>query len=115
MPLGNGLFAVSEAMVNGNPELMLVDPAIPITLSSLTRPVPRWWTRWQSPAILLYTASSQGLTIYNIGTFEAIPLTVVGRGAEQYGGVDRGQLLSALPPTQVIRARPSTPSSGTRR
>ena len=77
--LGNGLFAVSEAEVNGNPELLLVDPSDPNNIVVSYTPVTAYVNEMAVSGNLLYatsSTSSQGLTIFNIGQLETIPVTV---------------------------------------
>ena len=76
LPLGNGIFAVSESTVSGNPELMLVDPSNPNNILVTYTPVPALVNEMAVSGDLLYASSTQGLTIYNIGTFQGIPLSV---------------------------------------
>ena len=76
LPLGNGIFAVSESTVSGNPELMLVDPSNPNNILVTYTPVPARVNEMAVSGDLLYASSTQGLTIYNIGTFQGIPLSV---------------------------------------
>ena len=75
-PLGNGLFAVSEASVDGNSELMVVDPSNPNDIVVSYTPVTALVNEMAVSGNLLYTTSAQGLAIYNIGTVESIPLSV---------------------------------------
>ncbi len=75
-PIGSGLFAVSEADVNGNSELMVVDPSDPSSIVASYIPVTSLVNEMTVSGDLLYTTSAQGLTIYNIGTLESIPVTV---------------------------------------
>ena len=75
MSLGNGLFAVSEADVNGKPVLLLVDPSDPTNPIITATPVPALVGEMAVSGNQLYTASSQGLTIYDIGSMDAIPVT----------------------------------------
>ena len=114
LPLGNGLFAVSEATVNGNPELMLVDPGDPNNILVTYTPVPALVNEMAVSGSLLYTSSTQGLTIYNIGTFQGIPLSVSVE-VPTAGAVDRGRLLQHRRRHRSPRAQPTTRSSGTRR
>ncbi len=75
-PLGNGLFAVSEASIDGNSELMVVDPSNPNNIVVSYTPVTSLVNEMAVSGDLLYTTSAQGLAIYNIGTVESIPLSV---------------------------------------
>ncbi len=77
--LGNGLFAVSEAEVNGNAELVLVNPSDPNNIVASYTPVTAYANEMAVSGNLLYATSStgsQGLTIFNIGQLETIPVTV---------------------------------------
>ena len=77
--LGNGQFAVSEAEVNGNPELVLVDPSDPSNIVVSYTPVTAYVNEMAVAGNFLYatsSTSSQGLTIFNIGQLETIPVTV---------------------------------------
>ncbi len=77
--LGNGLFAVSEAEVNGNPELLLVNPSDPNNIVVTYTPVTAYVNEMAVSGNALYatsSTSSQGLTIFNIGQLETIPVTV---------------------------------------
>ena len=75
-PLGGGLFAVSEASAGGSFELMVVDPSDPSNIAVSYVPVTALVNEMAVSGNLLYTTSSQGLAIYNIGTVESIPLSV---------------------------------------
>ena len=77
--LGNGLFAVSEAEVNGNPELLVVDPSDPSNILVSYTPVTAYVNEMAVSGNTLYatsSTSSQGLTIFNIGQLETIPVAV---------------------------------------
>ncbi len=75
-PLGNGLFAVSEATVNASPDLLVVDPADPSNILVAYIPVTSLVNEMAVSGNLLYTSSAQGLAIYTIGSVVSIPLTV---------------------------------------
>jgi len=77
--LGNGLFAVSEAAVAGNPELVLVDGNDPSNMLVSYTPVTALVNEMAVSGNLLYATSSttsKGLTIFNIGQLESIPVTM---------------------------------------
>ena len=77
--LGNGLFTVSEAEVNGNPELVLANPSDPNNIVVTYTPVSAYVNEMAASGNALYatsSTSSQGLTIFNIGQLETIPVTV---------------------------------------
>ncbi|MGA2259787.1 MAG: Ig-like domain repeat protein, partial [Thermoguttaceae bacterium] len=99
LPLGNGLLAVSEATVHGNPNLVLVDPADPNNILASYTPVPALVNEMAVASNLLYASSQQGLTIYNIGNFNPIPLTI---SVEVPAGVSIVASSYSTPPTQVI-------------
>jgi uncharacterized membrane protein len=76
LALGNGLFALSEAEVNGNPVLLVVDPTDPNNILVTFTPVPTLVNEMAVSGNLLYTTSAQGLGIYNIGQVASVPVTV---------------------------------------
>ena len=69
---------MSEATVNGTPKLVLVrpDPNNPDNILASYTPVTSLVNEMAVSGDLLYATSQQGLTIYNIGSFDEIPLTV---------------------------------------
>ena len=69
------MFAVSEAEDNGKPVLLLVDPSDPANPVITATPVPALVGEMAVSGNRLYTASAQGLTIYDIGSVVAIPVT----------------------------------------
>jgi len=101
LPLGNGQFAVSEAIVNGNPVLLLVDPTDPNKIVVTTDQVPALVNEMAVQNGELYTTSSAGLIIYNIGAIESIPYTASieipnGTGVSVVPGSFN------IPPTQIV-------------
>jgi hypothetical protein len=76
LPPGNGLPAVSEALVNGKPVLLPVDPSNPNNIVVTADLVPALVREMAVSGNLLYTTSSAGLLIYKIGTIESTPITV---------------------------------------
>jgi uncharacterized membrane protein len=76
LALGNGLFAVSEALINGNPVLMMVNPSDPNNIVVVSMPEPAPVDEMAVAGNLLYITSSAGLAIYNIGQIPSIPYTV---------------------------------------
>ena len=102
LPLGNGLFAVSEALVNGTPVLMLVDPSDPNNIVVTYTPVPALVNEMAVSGNVLYATSSEGLTLYNIGQFVTIPVTVSVEVPNNTGvAVVAGSY--STPPTQTIQ------------
>jgi uncharacterized membrane protein len=101
LPLGNGLFAVSEVIVNGNTDLLLVDPSDPNNLVVTADQVPALVNEMAVSGNLLYTTSSAGLLIYNIGTIQSIPFTASVEVPNNTGvAVVAGSF--NIPPTQII-------------
>ena len=111
LTLGEGLLAVSEASVNGTPNLVLVDPANPNNILASYTPVPSLVNEMAVSGSLLYASSQQGLTIYNIGTFNPIPVTI---SVEVPAGVSIVSIPTARRPRRSSPARTTTRSSGTR-
>jgi uncharacterized membrane protein len=99
--LGNGLFAVSEAIVNGQPVLLLIDPSDPDNLIVSFSPMPALQNGIEVVGDKLYTTSSAGLSIFDIGQLESIPLTASvkipnGTGVSVVPGSFN------IPPSQII-------------
>ena len=108
--LGNGLFAVSEAEVNGNPELLLVDPSDPNNIVVSYTPVTAYVNEMAVSGNLLYatsSTSSQGLTIFNIGQLETIPVTVSVEVPNNTGVTIVPNSLSVPVPSTLLRRRSS--------
>ena len=103
---------MSEATVNGTPNLVLVDPANPNNILASYTPVTALVNEMAVSGNLLYTSSQQGLTIYNIGSFAAIPADDFGRGAQRR--LDRGQFVQHPADPNHRRARRTKRSPGTR-
>ena len=102
LPLGNGLFAVSEALVNGDPALILVDPSDPNNIVVTYTPVPALVNEMAVSGNVLYATSSEGLTLYNIGQLVTIPVTVSVEVPNNTGvAVVAGSY--STPPTQIIQ------------
>ena len=92
LPLGNGLFAVSEATVNGNPELMLVDPGDPNNILVTYTAGARAGERdggFRQPALHKQYPGADDLQHRRL---PGHPAERVGRGAHRQP-VDRGRLL----------------------
>jgi uncharacterized membrane protein len=101
LALGNGQFAVSEAIVNSKPVLLLVDSSDPNNLAVTTDPVPALVDEMAVSGSLLYTASDAGLLIYNIGALESTPVTISVEVPNNTGvTVVPGSFNS--PPTQIV-------------
>lgn len=98
LPLGNGLFAISEALVGGNPVLLIVDPTDPANIVVTTKLVPHLVNEMAVSGNLLYTTSSDGLVIYTIGTLVSIPFSASVQ--VPHNSVVAGSY--NFPPTQVI-------------
>ncbi len=75
LSLGNGLFAVSGSLSDGNPVLLLVDPSDPNNIAVSASPVPVLGNEMAASGGVLYATSSQGLTTYLIGSVEATSYT----------------------------------------
>jgi uncharacterized membrane protein/transglutaminase-like putative cysteine protease len=101
LPLGNGLFAVSQASLNGNPVLLLVDPADPDNIVVTSDPVPALVNEMAVSGDLLYTTSSAGLLIYRINAIPSIPITASVQVPNNTGvAVVAGSF--DMPPTKVV-------------
>jgi uncharacterized membrane protein len=104
LPLGNGLFAVSNGAVNGNPELLVVDPSDPNNIVVTYTPVPAVDNEMAASGDLLYATSAQGLTIYQIGQVESVPVTVsvqVPHGSVVSGSLAQSGAFSSTAPQLV--------------
>jgi hypothetical protein len=99
LPLKNGLFAVSQELVNGTVSLLLVDPSNPdnILLSSIPTPHPLGEMNVENN--LLYTPSADGLSVYQI--LDNVPVTV---SVEVPNGTGVATVPGSfnVPPTQII-------------
>ena len=74
--LGNGLFAVSEAIVDGQPVLLLVDPGDPSNLVVTYSRMPTLQNGIEVVGNKLYATSSAGLAIYDIAqSIVSVPVT----------------------------------------
>jgi uncharacterized membrane protein len=99
--LGNGLFAVSDALINGNPVLLIVDPSNPNNIVVAAMPEPAVVNQLAVAGGLLYAPSAAGLAIYSIGNIPSIPLTI----SVQIPNNTSGSIVPGsfpIPPTQII-------------
>jgi uncharacterized repeat protein (TIGR01451 family) len=102
LPLGNGLFAVSEGLINGKPMLLVVDPTDPSNIAVTATPVPSLVNEMAVSNGLLYTTSAAGLGIYQIGSVGGDPVTVSVQVPNNTGvSVVPGSF--NFPPTQIIQ------------
>jgi uncharacterized membrane protein len=101
LPLGNGLFAVSEANINGKSQILLVDPSNPNSLVVTALPTPAPVNEMAVSGDLLYTTSSAGLGIYRIGSVVGEPMTVSVRVPNKTGVAVVPNSFN-VPPTQII-------------
>ncbi len=74
--LGNGQFAVSDTLRNGQPVLLLVDPSDPDNLLVGATPVSSAVHGMTISGTTLYASTAAGLSIYNIGPLVGSPVTV---------------------------------------
>ncbi|MCA1686310.1 MAG: hypothetical protein LC745_10090, partial [Planctomycetia bacterium] len=74
LPLKNGLFAVSQELVNGTTSLLLVDPSNPDNILVSSIPTPHPLSEMNAKNNLLYTPSTDGLSVYQI--LDNAPATV---------------------------------------
>ena len=101
VPLGNGLFAISQTGADGKPQLLVVDPTDTdhIVVTALETPSPI--NEMAVSGNLLYTTSSSGLGIYQIGSVVGEPVTVSVQVPTNTGvAVVPGSF--NIPPTQII-------------
>jgi uncharacterized membrane protein len=101
VPLGNGLFAISQTGADGKPQLLVVDPTDPdhIVVTAISTPAPV--NEMSAAGDLLYTTSSAGLEIYQIGSVVGEQVTAsiqVPTGA----GVAVAPGSFNVPPTRVL-------------
>ena len=75
LALGGNKFAVSEALVDGNPVLLIVDASDPSHIAVTTVPVTALVNEMAVAGNLLYTTDANGLKIYTIGTLVDLPYT----------------------------------------
>lgn len=99
--LGNGLFAVSEAIADGQPALLLVDPSDPNNLVVTFSPMPVLQNGIEVVGDKLYTTSSAGLTIFDIGTIQSTPL-VASVQVPKNTGVTLDPDSFNVPPTEIV-------------
>jgi hypothetical protein len=76
LSLGNGLFTISQTSAQGTPQLLIVDPTDPthIIVTAISTPAPV--NEMAVSNGLLYTTSSSGLGIYQIGSVVGEPVTI---------------------------------------
>jgi uncharacterized membrane protein len=99
--LGNGLFAVSPAIVNNKPALLVVDPTDPNNLMVGAVPEPAQVNEMAVANGDLYATSSAGLTVYQINALPSIPLTVSVQ-VPKNTGVSVVASSFNIPPTQIL-------------
>lgn len=75
LPLGNGLYAVSDAVHNGIPQLILVDASNPDSLVFSESPRTTVVNEMAVSGNILYTTGTDGLTTYTIGQIVTVPVT----------------------------------------
>jgi uncharacterized membrane protein len=101
LPLGNGRFAVPGGLVNGQPVLLCVDPSDPGNIVITSTVLPGAVVQMAVSGNLLYTASSAGLGIYQIGSLVGEPVTVSVQVPTNTGvAVVPGSF--NIPPTQIL-------------
>ncbi|MGA7497961.1 MAG: MBG domain-containing protein, partial [Isosphaeraceae bacterium] len=74
--LGNGVYAVSDTQLNGNPVLLLVDSNDPNNMIVGATQTPSPVNGMTVSGSLLYVAGQDGLSDYNIGQVLGVPVTV---------------------------------------
>jgi uncharacterized membrane protein len=74
--LGNGIFAVSNTVLDGTPQILVVGTADPTNLSVAAIAVPSVVHGVTAANGLLYATTAQGLSIYQIGTLVSVPITI---------------------------------------
>jgi uncharacterized membrane protein len=107
LPIGQGRFAVSDGLVDGDPVLLLIDTTDPAHLALSAHPVPSLGSDMAVAGNLLYTTSASGLLVYDIGPTSSIPFTAsveipTGTGVAIVPGSFN------FPPTQTIVTANST-------
>ena len=75
--LGNDMFALGNGQlrVDNNPELLLIDASQPGDATVTTLSVPNLLSDYAASGNLLYTVSTSGLLIYNLGASSNTPVT----------------------------------------
>ena len=81
--LGNGVFAVSNTVLDGTPQLLVVGTADPTNLAVAAIAVPAVVHGVTASNGLLYATTEQGLSIYQIGQLVSVPVTVSVEVADQ--------------------------------
>lgn len=76
LSLGNGNFAVSEALVDGNPVLLLVNPSDPNNIAAAAFSVNSLVNEMAVSGGQLYTTSADGLAIYDMGALTLEPAVI---------------------------------------
>jgi hypothetical protein len=76
LDLENGLFAVSNTVRNGKPEILLVDPSDPTNILVGATEAASHVSGMTVSGNLLYATSTDGLAIYDIGHVFGTPVTV---------------------------------------
>jgi uncharacterized repeat protein (TIGR01451 family) len=99
--LGNGLFAVSPAVVNNKPALLVVDPTDPNNIAVLVVSQPAQVNEMAVAGNLLYATSANGLAIYTIGAVASVPVTASVEVPKNTGVATVSGSFSS-PPSQVI-------------
>ncbi len=74
--LGNGDFAVSNTVLNGTPQLLVVGTSDPTNLAVAAISVPASVHGLTAANGLLYATTAQGLSIYQIGQLASVSVTV---------------------------------------
>jgi uncharacterized membrane protein len=74
VPVGANLFSVSDTLINGHPELLLVDTSDPNNIAVSNLQEPSLGIGMTLAGNLAYLASSSGLQIYSLGT--VVPISV---------------------------------------
>jgi uncharacterized repeat protein (TIGR01451 family) len=107
LPIGGGRFAISDGLLKGNPVLLLADASNTSNLLVTADPVPALGSDMAVAGNLLYTTSSDGLLIYNIGATTGVPFTAtvtIPTGT----GVSLVPNSFNVPPSQIITGANST-------
>ncbi|MBX9622883.1 MAG: hypothetical protein K2X82_03625, partial [Gemmataceae bacterium] len=99
--LGGGKFAVSLGIAGGSPVLFLVDAAAPAAPAVAALPVTAVVNEMTAAGGRLYTTSADGLTVYDVGAVDTLPVTASVRVPNGTGvAVVPGSF--NVPPTRVI-------------
>lgn len=101
LPLGNGIYAVSDALLNNNPVLLLVDPSNPSLPIVTDTPLTSIINEMAVSGGILYASGPNGIATYQIGQLVDIPVTESVRIPNNTGvTVVPGSF--SIPPTQII-------------